>query len=48
MSEPIEVEVAGRIVNVTSPDKVFFQARGDTKLDLIAITCQSRKRSCDR
>ncbi|CAN5664160.1 non-homologous end-joining DNA ligase [soil metagenome] len=35
MSEPIEVEVSGRTVVVTSPDKVFFQARGDTKLDLI-------------
>ena len=35
ISEPVEVQVAGRTVVVTSPDKVFFQARGDTKLDLI-------------
>ncbi len=35
MSEPVEIEVAGRTVVVTSPDKVFFQARADTKLDLI-------------
>lgn len=35
MSEPVELQVAGRTVIITSPDKVFFQARGDTKLDLV-------------
>ncbi|HTH04496.1 MAG TPA: ATP-dependent DNA ligase, partial [Ilumatobacteraceae bacterium] len=34
MSEGVELDVGGRNVTVTSPDKVFFQARGDTKLDL--------------
>ncbi|MCD9625423.1 DNA polymerase domain-containing protein [Rhabdothermincola salaria] len=29
------VEVAGREVKVTNPDKVFFSARGETKLDLV-------------
>ncbi len=29
------VEVSGREVTVTSPDKVFFKTRGETKLDLI-------------
>jgi DNA ligase D len=29
-----ELEVAGRTVKVTNPDKVFFPARGETKLDL--------------
>ena len=29
------VEVAGRTIEVSSPDKVFFEERGDTKLDLI-------------
>jgi len=29
-----ELEVAGRLVRVTNPDKVFFPARGETKLDL--------------
>ena len=29
-----EVEVDGRAVRVTNPDKVFFPARGETKLDL--------------
>ena len=30
-----ELEVAGRSITVTSPDKVFFSERGDTKLDLV-------------
>jgi hypothetical protein len=29
------LEVAGRAVEVSSPDKVFFAERGDTKLDLV-------------
>jgi DNA primase len=31
---PAELEVDGRTVAVTNPDKVFFAARGETKLDL--------------
>lgn len=31
----VELEVAGRRVTVTNPDKVFFSARGETKLDLV-------------
>ncbi len=30
----IELDVAGRAVRITNPDKVFFPARGETKLDL--------------
>ena len=30
----VELEVAGRTVKVTNPDKVFFPTRGETKLDL--------------
>jgi DNA ligase D len=30
----VELDVAGRAVRVTNPDKVFFPARGETKLDL--------------
>jgi DNA ligase D len=30
-----DIEVAGRIVSVSNPDKVFFAARGETKLDLV-------------
>ena len=29
------LEVAGRTITVTSPDKVFFSERGETKLDLV-------------
>ena len=35
MAEAVVVEVAGREVTITSPDKVFFAARGDTKLALV-------------
>src|SRR5258706_16382894 len=35
VSDPVEVSVSGRIVTITSPDKVFFTTRGDTKLDLV-------------
>src|SRR5438477_8115391 len=31
----VEIEVDGRDVKVTNPDKVFFSARGETKLDLV-------------
>ncbi len=34
-SEFVTVEVGGREVKVTSPDKVFFKTRGETKLDLV-------------
>ena len=30
----VELEVAGRTVRLSNPDKVFFPARGETKLDL--------------
>jgi DNA ligase D len=33
--EPIELELAGKLVRITSPDKVFFSKRGETKLDLV-------------
>jgi DNA ligase D len=31
----VELDVDGRTVRVTNPDKVFFSARGETKLDLV-------------
>ncbi|MCC6184980.1 MAG: ATP-dependent DNA ligase, partial [Microthrixaceae bacterium] len=34
-SEAVEVEVAGRTVRVTSPDKVFFPDPGVTKAGLV-------------
>ncbi|HSK25097.1 MAG TPA: non-homologous end-joining DNA ligase [Egicoccus sp.] len=33
--EGVTVEVAGREVSISSPDKVFFGERGETKLDLV-------------
>ncbi len=33
-SPAVELEVAGRTVRVSSPDRVYFSARGETKLDL--------------
>lgn len=34
-TEPVILELAGRGVRVTNPDKVFFSERGETKLDLV-------------
>jgi len=31
----VELEIGGRTVKVTNPDKVFFPERGETKLDLV-------------
>ncbi|MBX9639816.1 MAG: non-homologous end-joining DNA ligase [Mycobacteriaceae bacterium] len=35
MTKPVSLEVAGRAVTVTHPDKVVFPDRGITKLDLV-------------
>jgi DNA ligase D len=34
-AEAVELEISGRTVRITSPDKVFFPERGETKLDLV-------------
>jgi len=34
-SDAVELEISGRTVRITSPDKVFFPERGETKLDLV-------------
>ena len=31
----VELDVGGRVVKVTNPDKVYFPARGETKRDLV-------------
>jgi DNA ligase D-like protein (predicted polymerase) len=31
----IEIEVDGRTLKISNPDKIFFSARGETKLDLV-------------
>ena len=33
--ELIEIEVSGRAVRITSPDRIYFSDRGDTKMDLV-------------
>ncbi len=33
-AEPVDLEVGARVVRLTSPDRVYFPARGWTKLDL--------------
>ncbi len=35
MSDAVELEVGERVIRVTNPDRVYFPARGETKLDLI-------------
>jgi DNA ligase D len=34
VAEPADLEVDGRVVRLTNPDRVYFSARGETKLDL--------------
>ncbi|HTU29720.1 MAG TPA: non-homologous end-joining DNA ligase [Solirubrobacteraceae bacterium] len=34
-SEAIEIDVDGRTVRISNPDRVYFSARGETKLDLV-------------
>ncbi|HET9719028.1 MAG TPA: ATP-dependent DNA ligase, partial [Solirubrobacteraceae bacterium] len=31
----VEIEVGGRTVRISNPDRVYFSARGETKLDLV-------------
>ncbi|MBV9312518.1 MAG: non-homologous end-joining DNA ligase [Pseudonocardia sp.] len=31
----MELEIGGRVVRITNPDRVYFPARGETKLDLV-------------
>src|SRR5947207_12959863 len=31
---PVELSIEGRTVRISSPDRVYFSARGETKLDL--------------
>ena len=31
----VELQVGKRTVKITNPDKVYFPARGETKLDLV-------------
>jgi DNA ligase D len=33
--DPVEIDAAGRVVEISHPEKVLFSERGDTKLDLV-------------
>lgn len=35
MSNAVDIEVAGRTLTISNPDKVYFSRRGETKLDLV-------------
>ncbi|BDT87075.1 non-homologous end-joining DNA ligase [Nocardia cyriacigeorgica] len=35
MSDSVEIEVDGRALTISNPDKVYFTKRGETKLDLV-------------
>lgn len=35
----VQVEVGGRTIKVTNPDRVYFPGRGETKLDLVQYYC---------
>ncbi|RNL62586.1 ATP-dependent DNA ligase [Nocardioides marmoriginsengisoli] len=35
MSAAIELEIENRVVRISNPDRVYFPARGETKLDLV-------------
>ena len=35
MAEAVEIEVDDKVVRVSNPDRVYFPARGETKLDLV-------------
>jgi DNA ligase D len=34
-AQAVEIEVSGRTVRISNPDRVYFSARGETKLDLV-------------
>ena len=34
-NEPVEISVAGKTVRISNPGRVYFSARGETKLDLV-------------
>ena len=50
--EAFELEAAGHAVRITNPDKVFFPARGETKLDLaryyLAVADGAVRGVCER
>src|SRR5437764_3944004 len=53
-ADETEVEVGSRLVRISNPGRVYFPARGETKLDLVryyssvgdGIVCALRERTC--
>jgi DNA ligase D len=43
MGEEVEIELDGRAVTISNPDKVFFAERGETKLDLVEFYAAIRE-----
>ena len=43
---PVDIDVAGRTVTISSPDKVMFPERGETKLDLARYYVAERGSRC--
>src|ERR1700754_785794 len=35
MGDAIELEIDNRVVRISNPDRVYFPARGETKVDLV-------------
>jgi DNA primase len=35
MAGDVELEIGNRSVRISNPDRVYFPARGETKLDLV-------------
>ena len=47
-ADEVELEVGNRSVRISNPGRVYFPARGETKLDWFGITCRSAMASCVR
>ena len=43
-ADGVEVEVGERLVRISSPERVYFPARGATKLDLVRLLPERRRR----
>ena len=41
--DEVEIEVGDRSVRIPSPDRVYFPARGETKLDLVRYYNQNAR-----
>jgi hypothetical protein len=42
MADDVEIEIGNRSVRISNPDRVYFPARGETKLDLVRLPASPR------